>query len=65
MNIGWSNDVTGLSGKLAHYYIDGKSLCGKWVLKQYMELYDPDHEGSRMYMDCTICERRRKKLKNE
>lgn len=30
---GWSDDVTGTSGRRRHYYKDGVSLCGKWNQK--------------------------------
>lgn len=60
--IGWSDDVTGTSGKLSHFYIDGKSLCGKWVLKHFMKVRDSETKGCKTTMHCMICEKRRSKI---
>ena len=59
---GWADDVTGTSGKLSHYYSDGKSLCGKWILKHFMKVTDATTKGSKSTMHCMICEKRRSKL---
>lgn len=61
--IGWSDDITGTSGKLSHYYIDGVSLCGKWVLKHFMKVRDSETKGSKPTMHCMRCENKRAKLK--
>lgn len=63
--LGWSDDVTGQSGKLSHYYVNGKSLCGRWELKSFMKTRNPEMEGSKYCMNCMKCEAKRKKLINQ
>lgn len=61
---GWCDDISGTSGRLRHYYKDGRSLCGSWYQKHYFKHFDNSHDGSKFHMDCAICIRKLKQLKD-
>ena len=51
---GWGTDVTAKGAK-THYYKDGKSLCGKAVVKHFMNNFNKERTGSKYSCDCGIC----------
>lgn len=59
-NEGWAHDVS--SRNKRHYYKYGESLCGKAKEKSFMKGFDKEHEGSKYFFDCMICEKKRKEL---
>ena len=45
------------NAKKRHYYMNGISLCRKWMLIDNRELSQEDHTDA---PNCAICERRKK-----
>jgi hypothetical protein len=55
---GWAFPLS-RTAKKAHFYLDGKSLCGKWVLTDGVKLYDDTHYSQH---NCVACMKARDKL---
>ena len=50
-----------LNSRKAHYFVDGFSLCGKWMFLGPMENY----QGKSSPDDCKSCEKKMKKRLGE
>jgi len=49
-----------LNSKRAHYFVDGRSLCGKWMFFGDLEDFNDDSSDN-----CTACKKALKKLREQ